>query len=129
MTANRNPKPETRNHEQQVDAAVVRVMKARKTLSHTLLISELFKMLKFPVCQPSSRLNPTQPYTLNPQHCTLNPTTVILGAWPFCDLRTHTVTSCLIMTTLSPNPNPGSGIRRMEGCSGVLAPSASTAPP
>ena len=33
----------------QVDAAVVRVMKARKTLSHTLLISELFKMLKFPV--------------------------------------------------------------------------------
>ena len=33
----------------QVDAAVVRVMKARKSLSHTLLISELFKMLKFPV--------------------------------------------------------------------------------
>jgi len=33
----------------QVDAAVVRVMKARKTLSHTLLISELFKQLKFPV--------------------------------------------------------------------------------
>ena len=33
----------------QVDAAVVRVMKARKTLSHALLISELFKMLKFPV--------------------------------------------------------------------------------
>ena len=35
--------------EWQVDAAVVRVMKARKTLSHALLISELFKMLKFPV--------------------------------------------------------------------------------
>jgi cullin-4 len=39
----------------QVDAAVVRVMKARKSLSHALLISELFKMLKFPVCVP---LNP-----------------------------------------------------------------------
>ena len=33
----------------QVDAAVVRVMKARKSLPHTLLISELFKLLKFPV--------------------------------------------------------------------------------
>lgn len=32
-----------------VDAAVVRVMKARKSLAHTLLISELFKLLKFPV--------------------------------------------------------------------------------
>jgi len=33
----------------QVDAAVVRVMKARKCLAHPLLISELFKLLKFPV--------------------------------------------------------------------------------
>jgi len=33
----------------QVDAAVVRVMKARKTLSHQLLISELYKQLKFNV--------------------------------------------------------------------------------
>jgi cullin-4 len=44
-----------------VDAAVVRVMKARKTLSHTLLISELFKMLKFPVLT----LNP-KPETIKP---------------------------------------------------------------
>ena len=36
----------------QVDAAIVRVMKARKSLSHTLLISELFKILKFPVTPP-----------------------------------------------------------------------------
>ncbi len=33
----------------QVDAAIVRIMKTRKTLSHNLLISELYNMLKFPV--------------------------------------------------------------------------------
>jgi cullin 4 len=32
----------------QVDAAIVRVMKARKTLSHPLLMSELMSQLKFP---------------------------------------------------------------------------------
>jgi len=33
----------------QVDAAIVRIMKARKTLSHRELIGELFKQLRFPV--------------------------------------------------------------------------------
>ncbi|KAJ8549333.1 hypothetical protein K7X08_033040 [Anisodus acutangulus] len=33
----------------QVDAAIVRIMKTRKVLSHTLLITELFQQLKFPV--------------------------------------------------------------------------------
>jgi cullin-4 len=33
----------------QVDAAIVRIMKTRKKLSHTLLITELFDQLKFPV--------------------------------------------------------------------------------
>lgn len=33
----------------QVDAAIVRVMKSRKTLSHTLLIAELFSQLRFPI--------------------------------------------------------------------------------
>ncbi|KAF9434313.1 Cullin-4B [Entomortierella beljakovae] len=33
----------------QVDAAIVRIMKTRKQLSHTLLISELFEQLKFAV--------------------------------------------------------------------------------
>ncbi|XP_074568114.1 cullin-4-like [Curcuma longa] len=33
----------------QVDAAIVRVMKTRKVLSHTLLITELFQQLKFPI--------------------------------------------------------------------------------
>lgn len=33
----------------QVDAAIVRIMKTRKVLSHTLLITELFQQLKFPM--------------------------------------------------------------------------------
>jgi cullin-4 len=33
----------------QVDAAIVRIMKSRKTLSHTLLISELYGQLRFPI--------------------------------------------------------------------------------
>jgi len=33
----------------QIDAATVRVMKTRKTLSHKLLIGELMQMLKFPI--------------------------------------------------------------------------------
>ncbi|KAL1924121.1 uncharacterized protein VTP21DRAFT_7156 [Calcarisporiella thermophila] len=32
----------------QVDAAIVRIMKARKTLTHTMLIKELFEQLRFP---------------------------------------------------------------------------------
>ncbi|KAG2188621.1 hypothetical protein INT44_001376 [Umbelopsis vinacea] len=33
----------------QVDAAIVRIMKTRKTLSHNMLINELFEQLRFPV--------------------------------------------------------------------------------
>jgi cullin-4 len=37
-----------RDRQYQVDAAIVRIMKARKQLSHALLMSELFAQLKFP---------------------------------------------------------------------------------
>ena len=36
----------------QIDAAIVRTMKARKTLTHSLLISELYAQLKFPLKPP-----------------------------------------------------------------------------
>ena len=36
----------------QIDAAIVRTMKARKTLTHSLLLSELFQQLKFPLKPP-----------------------------------------------------------------------------
>ncbi len=37
-----------RDRQYQIDAAIVRIMKARKQLAHNLLISELFGQLKFP---------------------------------------------------------------------------------
>ena len=36
----------------QIDAAIVRVMKARRTLTHSLLVSELYQQLSFPIKPP-----------------------------------------------------------------------------
>lgn len=41
----------------QIDAAIVRIMKMRKSLSHTLLITELYNQLKFPVKVSSPSLD------------------------------------------------------------------------
>uniref|UniRef100_A0A7N0ZRY4 Cullin-4 n=1 Tax=Kalanchoe fedtschenkoi TaxID=63787 RepID=A0A7N0ZRY4_KALFE len=37
------------DRQHQIDAAIVRIMKTRKVLSHTLLITELYQQLKFPI--------------------------------------------------------------------------------
>ena len=37
-----------RDRQYQVDAAIVRIMKARKTLAHNMLVSEVFSQLMFP---------------------------------------------------------------------------------
>ena len=37
-----------RDRQYQVDAAIVRIMKSRKTLSHALLMAEVFQQIRFP---------------------------------------------------------------------------------
>lgn len=60
----------------QIDAAIVRIMKMRKTLGHNLLVSELYNQLKFPVkvSVPTAWLNVwgvlmlSLKYSHGPQH-------------------------------------------------------------
>lgn len=48
----------------QIDAAIVRIMKMRKSLSHTLLITELYNQLKFPVKVSDENFKPCECLTL-----------------------------------------------------------------
>lgn len=37
------------NRQHQLEAAIVRIMKSKRTLSHTVLVNEIFTQLKYPV--------------------------------------------------------------------------------
>ena len=66
----------------QIDAAIVRVMKARKTMKHNLLLAELFQQLKFP-CKVGCRDQMLEFSLLSFTHC-------------YCSLLIATLTSAFL---------------------------------
>ena len=77
----------------QVDAAIVRIMKTRKSLTHNLLITELYQQLKFPVkVSTQLAIKPGAPYykpnalTTEPESTQMSEIIRLNKIWKLCKI-------------------------------------------